>query len=75
MPKKGFKSITLPEELYKRLLEKAERYGTTPQGIIKIAVSDEKFTIARPGALVISGSNPDGPIIESTFCCMRKGLA
>ncbi|MEM4406216.1 MAG: hypothetical protein QXS68_04145 [Candidatus Methanomethylicaceae archaeon] len=48
MPKKGFKSITLSEDLYKKLLELAERYGTTPQGIIKIAASDEKFTIKKP---------------------------
>ncbi|MCX8182533.1 MAG: hypothetical protein N3D12_05385 [Candidatus Methanomethyliaceae archaeon] len=64
MPRKGYKSITISEDIYRKLLEAAERYGTTPQGIIKIAVSDEKFTISSSGALVISGSNPDGPTMR-----------
>lgn len=48
MPKKDFKSITIPEDFYNGLQEIAGRYGTTPQNIIKIAVFDEKFTIEKP---------------------------
>jgi hypothetical protein len=48
MPRKGFKSVTLPEDLYLRLQDRAKLYGTTVQGIIKIALSDEKNTIREP---------------------------
>ncbi|MEM3484846.1 MAG: integrase [Candidatus Methanomethyliaceae archaeon] len=72
MPRKGYKSITVPEDLYRKLLELAERYGTTPQNIIKIAVSDDKFSLLPPGALVISGSNPDGPTMEPSFLKEKK---
>jgi len=48
MPRKGYHSLTLPESDYRRLLELAKAYGTTPQNIVKIAISDEKFTIRKP---------------------------
>ncbi|MEM4235394.1 MAG: hypothetical protein QXU75_09670, partial [Candidatus Methanomethylicaceae archaeon] len=35
MPRKGYKSITVPEDLYRKLLELAERYGTTSQKLIE----------------------------------------
>ncbi|MEM4406221.1 MAG: hypothetical protein QXS68_04170 [Candidatus Methanomethylicaceae archaeon] len=64
MPKKGFKSITVPEDLYQKLVEISGRHGTTVQGIIKIAVSDEKFTISPPAEPEVLGSNPSGPATE-----------
>ncbi|MDH7555465.1 MAG: hypothetical protein ACQXXL_02545 [Candidatus Methanosuratincola sp.] len=39
MPRKGFKSITVPEGLYARLQEAAKLYGTTVQGIINLMVT------------------------------------
>ena len=65
MPRKGYRTITLSEADYWRLEEKARLYGTSIQDIIKIAVSDETLSKSFPGALVISGSNPDGPTIRT----------
>jgi len=72
MPRKGFKSLTLPEGLYQKLLRAAELYGTTPQNVIKIALSDGKIHHQPPGALVIPGSNPGGPTTNTsgTFLLM-----
>ncbi len=61
MPRLGYKSITLPSEVYGALRERAKVYGTTPQGLLKMMVFDGTFPKSSPGALVISGSNPDGP--------------
>ncbi|MEN3016789.1 MAG: hypothetical protein ABC612_05210 [Candidatus Methanosuratincola petrocarbonis] len=63
MPKKGFKSVTVPEDLYARLLEAARRYGTTPQGIIKLMVFDGPFYQKGPSEPQDLGSNPSGPAI------------
>jgi len=64
MPRQGYSSITLPSELYGALRERARLYGTTPQGLLKMMVFDGPFNEKVPGALVISGSNPDGPTIN-----------
>ena len=61
MPRKGFKSLTLPEDLYLRLQERAKLYGTTVQGIIKIALSDENSLLKEPSKSMVEGSNPSGP--------------
>jgi len=48
MPRKGFKSLTLPEDLYCELQDRAKLYGTTVQGIIKMMVFDGTFSQKVP---------------------------
>ena len=50
MPRKGYRSITIPEDLFQRLQDMANLYGTTVQSIIKIALADEKFSMTAWGA-------------------------
>lgn len=62
MPRKGFRSLTLSEVLYERLLERIELYGTTPQGIIIILMSDgKKIPLRSPHTAEVPGSSPGGP--------------
>ncbi|MEN3007429.1 MAG: hypothetical protein ABC578_07200, partial [Candidatus Methanosuratincola petrocarbonis] len=72
MPRKGFRSLTLPEDLYEKLLALSKLYGTTPQNIIKIAVSDEKSPLRRPSKSMVEGSNPSGPAIEPSLPASKK---
>ncbi|MEM4214206.1 MAG: hypothetical protein QXZ28_03340 [Candidatus Methanomethylicaceae archaeon] len=67
MPKKGYKSITVPEDLYQKLVEISGRYGTTPQGIIKMMVFDGPFYQKGPAEPEVLGSNPSGPAIKPSF--------
>jgi len=57
MPRKGYFSLTLPEEVYRTLAEKAKKYGTTPQRIIRIAAFDETF-LGKVSEKDFVGSNP-----------------
>jgi len=57
MPRKGFKSLTLPEDLYRSLQERAKLYGTTPQDLI-IALLDPPSFLDAGKSNFDEGSNP-----------------
>lgn len=74
MPRKGFKSLTLPEDLYCELQDRAKLYGTTVQGIIKMMVFDGTFSQKVPSEPQDLGSNPSGPAIKNIRRCGLKSM-
>jgi hypothetical protein len=64
MPRKGYRSLTLPEDVYRRIAKRARLYGTSCQKMIELILENDAFdgTFSyRTGGKV--PSNPFRPAI------------
>jgi integrase len=69
VPRKGYRSITLPDDIYSELMDKARVYGASPQKTIKMLMEDsnshvnfdEAFSLKEKGsaAAFATSSNRD----------------
>lgn len=72
MPRKGFKSITVPEDVYEKLQERARLYGTTPQNLI-LALLENPSEFDTGKSTFDEGSNPVRST-TGTFCLTIKSF-